>query len=144
MFNIASAYFMMWWYAQNVNLVSKNVQLRQCKGGKICSPIFSFVALNFTQGIKGLQKDLRAGIRTTRNQGFWECESWSMAKQRKWQHCIGCSYILYLANSTGIWYGNCTGMIQAGELMGRISWNFYEVRKNMYFVQGWVFPGPYA
>ena len=80
MFNIASAYFMMWWYAQNVNLVSKNVQLRQCKGGKICSPIFSFVALNFTQGIKGLQKDLRAGIRTTRNQGFWECESWSMCQ----------------------------------------------------------------
>ena len=39
-----------------MNLVSKNVQLGQCKGGKICSPIFSFVALNFTQGIKGLKK----------------------------------------------------------------------------------------
>ena len=73
-----------------------------------------------------------------------EIKNFENVNPEVWQNnasvSIGCSCILYLADSTGIWYGNFASMIQAGEC----SEILHEVRKNMYFVQEWGFRGPYA
>ena len=76
-----------------------------------------------------------------------EIKNFENVNPEVWQNnasvSIGCSCILYLANSTGIWYENRASMIQAGELMRRISWNFAGGEKKICILcKDGLFEGP--